>query len=157
MHAPLTRRKHNTTALGPAGCSLHHSEQGHRMVSDGWRALSKCSSFFWDAEGVISGIMKILQISSHDLSDTQTPMNSSHTTLLIPRKFHVPFPHWHISYGLSTAKIYHHVQMLTLLFSWRDPFLFKPTKHLVKIKFKAWCHVTVMLQVPSAITRVTQV
>lgn len=57
------------------------------------RFFPKYSSFFLDAEGVISGIMKILQISSHDLSDIQTLMNSSHTRLLILRtKFHDPFP-----------------------------------------------------------------
>lgn len=50
--------------------------------------------------------MKILQISSHDLSDIQTLMNSSHTRLLIlRRKFHVPFPEQQINYGLSTAMI----------------------------------------------------
>lgn len=85
-------------------------------------------------------------------------MNSSHTTLFIPRKFHVPFPHWHISYGLSTAKIYHRVQTLILFFLvWPIPFQTNKIPCQNKALKPGLHHVSAMLKVSSAITRVTQV
>lgn len=109
--------------------NIHHTELIHPAA--GWYQIHygffpKHSSFLLDAEGVISGITKILQISSHDLSDIQTLMNSSHTRLLIlRRKFHVPFPQCQINYGLSTAMIKHSLQI-----HWHSRHLFLIQKHL---------------------------
>lgn len=101
---------------------------------------------FWMPTELFLELWKFLQISSHDLPDIQTPMNSSHTgVLILRRKFHVPFPYWQISYGLSAAMIYHNVQTqwhishlfsiqkCLALFFWHDPFLPNPTSDLVKI------------------------
>lgn len=112
---PLGRRDWYVKTHSSAEQNIHHKELTHPAT--GWYQIRygffpKHSSFFLDAKGVISGITKILQISSHDLSDIRTLMNSSHTRLLIlRRKFHVPFPQWQINYGLSTAMIKHNLQI----------------------------------------------
>lgn len=166
---PQSGREGYVKTYSSAEQNIHHTElthptAGRYQIQYGFSP--KCSSFFLDAKGVISGIMKILQISSHDLFDIQTLMNSSHTRLLIlRRKFHVPFPQWQTNYGLFTAMIKHSLQIHwhtshlfliqnRLTFFWHDPFQLNNGPCQNKLLEAVLYHISLVSQVP--VPRITQ-